>query len=82
MITNLNFTNSNVKFLREQKNISQEKMSNELEINQATIAKWESGTRKITLEWAIKLSNYFDIYIGDFIAKDLKKDYKKNRKDD
>lgn len=72
MIKNSNFTNSNVKYLREEKKISQEKMSKELQINQATLAKWESNTRKITLEWAIKLSNYFDIPIGDFISKDLK----------
>ena len=74
MIENNNFTNSNVKYLREKKKISQEKMSKELKINQATLAKWESNTRKITLEWAIKLSNYFNITIGDFISKDLKKE--------
>lgn len=74
MIENNNFTNSNVKYLREKKKISQEKMSKELKINQATLAKWESNTRKITLEWAIKLSNYFNISIGDFISKDLKKE--------
>ncbi len=74
MIENNNFTNSNVKYLREKKKISQEKMSKELKINQATLAKWESNTRKITLEWAIKLSNYFNIPIGDFISKDLKKE--------
>ena len=48
MIENNNFTNSNVKYLREKKKISQEKMSKELKINQATLAKWESNTRKIT----------------------------------
>ena len=74
MIENNNFTNSNVKYLREKKKISQEKMSKELKINQATLAKWESNKRKITLEWAIKLSNYFNIPIGDFISKDLKKE--------
>ena len=71
MINN-NFTNANVKYLREKNKISQEKMSNDLDINQSTLAKWESNTRKITLEWAIKLSNYFDIEIGEFISKNLK----------
>ncbi len=73
MIENKNFTNSNVKFLREKKQISQEKMSNELKINQATLAKWECNSRKITLDWAINLANYFDIPVGDFISKDLRK---------
>ena len=66
-----NFTNSNVKYLRIKKNISQQKMAKDLHINQATLAKWESNTRKITLEYAIILSNYFNIPVGDFISKNL-----------
>ena len=70
MIDNKNFTNSNVKYLRETNNISQSKMSKDLSIDQSTLAKWENGTRQITLDWAIKIANYFDITVGDFIAKD------------
>lgn len=68
---NNNFTNRNVKYLRESKNISQAKMSKDLKIDQSTLAKWENGTRQITLDWAIRISDYFNIYIGDFISKDL-----------
>ncbi len=71
MTDNKNFTNSNVKYLREVNNISQSKMSKELNINQSTLAKWENGTRQITLDWAIKISNYFNITVGDFISKDF-----------
>lgn len=67
-----NFTNSNTKYLREQKHISQENLSNELDIDQSTLAKWESSTRQITLEWAIKIADYFNVNIGDFIEKDLR----------
>ena len=67
-----NFTNSNIKYLRNKNNISQYKMANDLKIAQATIAKWELKERKVTLEWAIKLSEYFNINVGDFISKDLK----------
>ncbi len=70
MINN-NYTNINVKYLRESNNISQSKMSKDLKIDQSTLAKWENGTRQITLDWAIKISNYFNINIGDFISKDL-----------
>lgn len=69
---NQNFTNSNVKYLREKNKILQEKMAKDLNINQSTLAKWENNTRKITLEWALRLSNYFSIEVGDFISKDLK----------
>ena len=68
---NKNFTNKNVKYLREYKNVPQNKMSKELNINQSTLAKWENGTRQITLDWAIKLADYFDVSVGDFISKDF-----------
>lgn len=70
MIDNKNFTNSNVKFLRETKNISQSKMAKDLKIDQSTLAKWENGTRQITLDWAIKISNYFGIDVGNFVSND------------
>lgn len=69
-----NYTNKNVKYLRIKKKLSQEKLSNDLNINQATLAKWESNSRKITLDWAITISEYFDVFIGDFISQDLSKE--------
>lgn len=71
-MNNKNFTNANVKFLREKNKISQEKVAYDLKINQSTLAKWESNTRKITLEWALKLSDYFNINVGSFISENLK----------
>ena len=70
MTTNKNFTNKNVKYLRETNHISQSKMAKDLNIDQSTLAKWENSTRQITLDWAIKIANYFDISVGDFISKD------------
>ncbi len=70
MIDNKNFTNNNVKYLREKNNIPQSKMSKDLNIDQSTLAKWENGSRQITLDWAIKIANYFDISVGDFISND------------
>lgn len=68
MKCNNNFTNINVKYLREKNNIQQSKLAKDLGIDQSTLAKWENNTRQITLDWAIKLANYFDISIGDFIS--------------
>lgn len=68
MKENKNYTNLNVKFLREKKGISQTKLAKDLNIDTSTIAKWENNTRQITLEWAIKLANYFDMNVGDFIS--------------
>ncbi len=72
MENNYNYTNSNVKYLREAKGISQGKLADELKIDQSTLAKWENNTRQITLEWSIKIANYFNVVIGDFISKDLR----------
>ncbi len=68
MKCNDNFTNINVKYLREKNNIPQSKLAKDLGIDQSTLAKWENNTRQITLDWAIKLANYFDIDVGDFIS--------------
>lgn len=68
---NKNYTNKNVKYLREYKKIPQNKMAKDLKIDQSTLAKWENCSRQITLEWAIKLADYFDISVGDFISKDF-----------
>lgn len=80
-----NYTNANVKFLREQKDIPQSKLAEDLKIDQSTLAKWENNTRQITLEWAIKLAEYFNIFVGDFISKDLRisnENLNKNKYDD
>ena len=67
-----NYTNVNVKYLRERKGLSQGELAEALKIDQSTLAKWEANTRKITLEWSMKIADYFNIFIGDFISTDLK----------
>ena len=68
MKDNKNYTNTNVKYLREKKAISQTKLARDLNIDTSTLAKWENNTRQITLEWAIKLANYFNMDVGNFIS--------------
>ena len=71
MEINKNYTNTNVKYLREKKGISQTRLSKDLNIDPSTLAKWENGSRQITLDWAINIANYFNINVGDFISKNL-----------
>lgn len=68
MIDNKNYTNLNLKYLREKKGISQTKLAQDLKVDTSTITKWENNTRQITLEWTIKLANYFDMDVGSFIS--------------
>ncbi len=67
-----NYTNSNIKYLREKKGIPQGELAEELNIDQSTLAKWESNTRQITLEWSIKIADYFGVDVGNFISTDLR----------
>lgn len=67
-----NYTNANLKFLREMKEITQERISKDLKLDQSTLAKWENNSRKITLEWAINLAEYFNVNVGEFITIDMR----------
>lgn len=71
-----NYANENIKYLRDLKGISQYQLAKDLNIDRFTIAKWETNKVKITLEWAIILSNYFDIEIGKFVSERLQDSYK------
>lgn len=73
MVEYNNYTNSNLKYLREKNKLTQQRMANDLKIDQSTLAKWEMNSRDITLKWAIEIAKYFKISIADFICVDLKK---------
>ncbi|MEE1077050.1 MAG: helix-turn-helix transcriptional regulator [Acutalibacteraceae bacterium] len=55
-----------IKLLREQKGITQLKMAMDLNMNQNTISRYESGTRQADYQALISIANYFDVSI-DYI---------------
>lgn len=55
-----------LKELREQKGVTQLRMSFDLNINQNTISRYESGTRQADYDALVKLADYFDVSI-DYI---------------
>lgn len=67
-----NYICTNIRYLRNLNKIKQGKMANDLNIDQSTIAKWETGDRQPNLGWISKICDYFHILIGDFITKDLR----------
>ncbi len=67
-----NYINTNIKYLRDKNKIQQGKMAEDLDIDQSTIAKWESGDRQPNMDWILKLCSYFNVFIADFITKDLR----------
>ncbi len=54
------FKMENLKKLREQKNITQTKVSVDIEISQELVSQYELGKSKPTIENLIKLANYFN----------------------
>lgn len=62
-----NFAN-NLKFLRLQKNITQEELGKRLGKDYSTIGKWENGTRSPIMEDVIKVAEYFNVSLTDLIT--------------
>ena len=62
-----NFAN-NLKFLRLQKNITQEELGKRLGKDYSTIGKWENGTRSPIMEDVIKIAEYFNVSLTDLIT--------------
>lgn len=73
------FFNKNLKFIRQQKGISQKELADALRLDRSTISRWENDEMDITVSNAIQISNYFNIPIEDLTSKDLSisNDYKK-----
>ena len=68
-----NFSN-NLKFLREQKKLSQNKLAELANINQTTIARWESEEVSPSLDNIYDVANVLNVSIADLTGKDLSKD--------
>ncbi len=61
-----------IKYLREQKGISQEELGKVVGVQRAAVQKWESGAtqnlKRITIQ---KLAEYFDVKPCGFVSDDL-----------
>lgn len=53
-----------LKELRKNRKISQDKLSQELNVNSRTIQRWEKGESNIKLAQANMLAKYFDVSVG------------------
>lgn len=57
-----------LKFLREQKNISQVKLAMDLNMNQNSISRYETGQWEADYATLIKIADYFNVSI-DFLLE-------------
>ena len=63
-----NYFGKTLKMLREEKNISQRKLGEDLGVVNQTISFWETGSREPDLDTLIEIAEYFDVNI-DFLLK-------------
>ena len=67
-----NYFSTNLKYLREKRNLSQNKLASMIGVNQTTIARWEDDNRTPNLDNAIDVSKILNIPLPDLIGRDLR----------
>ena len=67
-----NYFSTNIKFIREQKGLSQNKLGELLNVNQTTIARWEEENRIPTIDKAIDIALILNIPLNELVGKDLR----------
>ena len=61
-------TVANLPALRKSRGITQEQLSKELSVSRVTLARWESGRFQPSLDYIIKLAEYFGVAIDDLVG--------------
>ena len=56
--------------LREEKGLSQNQLSKELNISQAAISKWEAGVSKPNIDCLITLADFFGVSTDYLLGRD------------
>ena len=68
------FFNENIKYIRNQKNISQQELADKAGIDRSTISRIEQNEVETSIENVLKISAALNIPIADLVGKDLKFD--------
>lgn len=67
-----NYFPTNLKYLRNKFNFTQEELAKKMDKDYSTIGKWELGQRNPIMADMIKLSEIFSIPVQDLIKNDLR----------
>lgn len=67
-----NFFATNLKFLRQNKNMSITELSKRLNVHQSTISRWENKEMGATVDNALDISNVFNVSLPELLGKDLR----------
>ena len=67
----MNFFSNNLKFLREQKKLSQNKLAELTNVNQTTIARWENNEITPSLDNVLDVADALNVTVADLTGKNL-----------
>lgn len=67
----MNYIGKNIRFLRKENKLSQDKLGKLLNKSESTIQMWETGFRSPTMRSVQKLSEIFQVDINDLVKNDL-----------
>ncbi len=79
-----NYIGENIRSLRRQKDVTQEKLSEYLNVSFQTISKWERGENLPDINMLVAMANFFDVSTDELLGMDKHKsdffsyDYHKN----
>lgn len=71
----MNYLSKNIRFLRQQKGMTQEELGNIVDKTRSLVSAWESDDREMSTQDIIKLSDYFNVPMDILISKDLKSEH-------
>lgn len=67
-----NFFSSNLKYLRENSQMSKTELAKKLNVHQSTISRWENNEMGATIDNAIDISEVLNIPLPDLLGIDLR----------
>ena len=67
-----NYLSTNLKFLRQQANLTQLDVAEKINKDYSTIGKWELNQRNPSIYDLFKLADLFGVQIVDMVSKDLR----------
>lgn len=79
MIKYTNNFSENLKMLRKYKNLSQDKLAEELNLSRSLIGMWESGQRKPSYETLGLIADFFNVRLDDLSGRNVNNGNKLNK---
>lgn len=67
--------NKNLKYMRQQRGMSQQELADKLKIDRSTVSRWENDEMDVTVGNAIQVANVLNIPIEDLTGKDMTQSY-------